>query len=104
MTKRICHTCAWWEQDELATGVCRFNAPTTHLEEAPWPMTGPMDWCRHWSRTTGWESSIPYNEDLEAAVELVLQRGLATGHADTFPQLMEEVLSQIPEPDKEEGQ
>lgn len=35
--------------------------------------------------------------DLEKAVELVLEAGLATGHAESFVELMEEVLGQYEE-------
>jgi len=37
------------------------------------------------------------DRDLEAAVKQVLIAGLATGHADTFSALMEEVLAQYGE-------
>lgn len=35
---------------------------------------------------------VSMKSDLEAAVKLVLDQGLATGHADTFEDLMREVL------------
>lgn len=55
---RKCKTCAWWDAFEHSgEGQCRVDSPKSCLDEIPWPHTGPADWCRHWSITTGWDDT-----------------------------------------------
>ncbi len=50
---RACKTCEWWEDMDDGEGICRFDAPTTYRDGAPWPLTHSDDWCRRWDRATG---------------------------------------------------
>ena len=74
MTDRTCGTCAWWDEMESHPGVgqCRYVAPTRVDDEAPWPLTGPADWCRHHATTRGWgeEQPKPVNDNDTSARDM----------------------------------
>ena len=51
MKERICGNCAWWDtQDKPVQGLCRYHHPNPFFAN-----TRSIDWCRHWSETTGWD-------------------------------------------------